>query len=101
MKRGLKFIQHKSGVIQKVRIRRLTNLPGLGIARGPGSIHCQAEVLALARAGQLIEAADMGDAHDANVPERSRLKITPPAVRQQWRRYAEEIAAGQQNGVPA
>lgn len=91
MKRGLKYIRHKSGVVQRVRIRRLTNRPGLGIPHGPGSINCQAEVLALARAELFIEAADMADAHDRETPK-AKLKITPPWVRAEWRRYAEQRA---------
>jgi hypothetical protein len=89
VKRGLKYIQHKSGVVQRVRQRRLTDLPGLGIARGPGSINCQAEVLALARAERWIEAADMGDEHDRDNPK-AKLKITPPSVRRIWRDYAAQ-----------
>lgn len=88
MKRGLKYIEHKGGRVQKVRIRRLTDLPGLGIARGPGSIGCEAEVLALAHAERWTEAADMLDEHNRDNPK-SKLRILAIAPRE-WRRYASQ-----------
>lgn len=89
MKRGIKYIEHKGGRVQKVRIRRLTNMPGLGIARGAGSIFAEAEVIALARAERFTEAADMGDEHDRDNPK-SKLRMFGPAVRKMWRQEAAE-----------
>ena len=73
------------------------------VARGAGSINCDAEVMALAQQSRFIEAIELGDRHDYMMPN-SPLRKANKSIRDFWRSYfkgLDELSAKPITSVPS
>ncbi len=61
----LKYIEHADGRIQKVHNHSLPGPARMQRAKGPGSMDCENEIMALAGEGKVKEALDLYDRHCA------------------------------------